>query len=49
MAKVLGVGGVFFKSPDPQKLCDWYSQWLGLNIESESGMSFVPFQLNSYA
>ncbi len=44
MAKVLGIGGIFFKSPDPQKLCQWYSQWLGFNIESKSGMSFVPFR-----
>jgi predicted enzyme related to lactoylglutathione lyase len=43
MAKVLGIGGIFFKSPDPQKLCQWYSQWLGLTVESESGFSFVSF------
>ena len=42
MAKVLGVGGIFFKSPDPHKLCQWYSQWLGLNVKSQSG-SFVLF------
>ena len=33
MAKVLGVGGVFFKSDNPTKLRDWYSQWLGLDKE----------------
>ena len=44
MAKVLGIGGIFFKSPDPQKLCAWYSHWLGFNIESVSGTSFVPFR-----
>ncbi len=43
VAKVLGIGGIFFKSPDPQKLCQWYSQWLGLNVESESSFSFVSF------
>ena len=43
MANILGVGGIFFKSPDPQKLCLWYSQYLGLKFESESGFSFVPF------
>jgi len=43
MAKVLGIGGIFFKSPDPQKLCQWYAQWLGFNIASESEPSFVPF------
>jgi predicted enzyme related to lactoylglutathione lyase len=47
MAKVLGIGGVFFKSPDTARLCQWYSQWLGLNIESESGMSFVLFHPKS--
>jgi len=43
MAKVLGVGGVFFKSPDPAKLFRWYSQWLGLPVETESGVTFVSF------
>ncbi len=42
MAKVVGVGGVFFKSPDPQKLNQWYSRWLGLAIGSEPGASFNP-------
>ena len=44
MAKVLGVGGIFFKSPDPARLNQWYSQWLGLAVESESGVSFVAFR-----
>ena len=43
MAKVLGVGGIFFKSPDPQRLYQWYSQWLGLNVELEAGVTFVSF------
>ena len=38
MAKVLGIGGIFFKSPDPQKLCAWYSQWLGFSIEAMVSM-----------
>ena len=29
MAKVVGVGGVFFKSEDPEKLGAWYQKWLG--------------------
>lgn len=33
MAKVLGVGGVFFKAADPQGLAHWYARWLGLEIE----------------
>jgi predicted enzyme related to lactoylglutathione lyase len=43
MAKVLGVGGIFFKSPDPQRLYQWYAQWLGLKVEVEGGVTFVAF------
>ncbi len=43
MAKVLGVGGIFFKSPDPQRLYQWYSRWLGLPVQTEAGMTFVAF------
>lgn len=32
MAKVLGIGGVFFKSRDPKKLAGWYAAWLGFEI-----------------
>jgi predicted enzyme related to lactoylglutathione lyase len=41
MAKVLGVGGVFFKSPDPQRLYDWYARWLGMELENW-GTAFDP-------
>jgi predicted enzyme related to lactoylglutathione lyase len=47
MVKVLGIGGIFFKSPDPAKLCQWYARWLGFQIETESGTSFVTFRPNS--
>ena len=43
--KVLGVGGVFFRSPDPGKLASWYQETLGLAIEawgSTHGTSFSP-------
>jgi predicted enzyme related to lactoylglutathione lyase len=43
MAKVLGIGGIFFKSPDPKRLCQWYSHWLGLAVESELGFSSASF------
>lgn len=39
MAKVLGVGGVFFKSADPEKLGAWYREWLGLPVEHPYGAS----------
>lgn len=42
MAKVLGVGGVFFKSEDPQRLNAWYEKWLGLPLANAPGVSFLP-------
>jgi predicted enzyme related to lactoylglutathione lyase len=42
MAKVLGIGGVFFKSPDPEKLYEWYERWLGFRADPQSGMGFQP-------
>ncbi len=35
MARVVGVGGVFFKADDPKGLAAWYSRWLGLVIEND--------------
>ena len=32
MARILGVGGIFFKSPDPVALCNWYADTLGLQL-----------------
>ena len=43
--RVLGVGGVFFRSSDPARLAAWYQQALGLAIEawgSTHGTSFSP-------
>jgi predicted enzyme related to lactoylglutathione lyase len=42
MAKVLGVGGVFFKSDDPTKLGEWYQKTLGLPVEPPYGANFKP-------
>ncbi|MDK2980969.1 MAG: hypothetical protein PWQ55_1316 [Chloroflexota bacterium] len=44
MAKILGIGGVFFKSPDPARLQSWYAEYLGIDTQSEQGMSFAIFQ-----
>ena len=41
MAKVLGVGGVFFKSPDPNRLYDWYAKYLGMEFE-DWGVAYFP-------
>jgi len=43
--RVLGVGGVFFRSPDPGKLAKWYQETLGLVTEAwgtTHGTSFSP-------
>lgn len=43
MAKVLGVGGIFFKSTDPKELCNWYSKYLNFELdEGYDGASFKP-------
>ena len=35
MAKVLGIGGVFFKAADQAAVGDWYRRVLGFDIQSE--------------
>ena len=37
MAKVLGLGGIFFKSDDPEALGEWYKKWLGVPIDFPHG------------
>jgi len=41
MAKVIGVGGIFFKSPDPKRLYDWYAKWLGMEFQ-DWGLAYFP-------
>ena len=41
MAKVLGLGGLFFKTADPDGLRQWYARVLGLEI-GDWGMFFTP-------
>ncbi len=45
MAKVLGIGGVFFRSDDPEGLGEWYARWLGVPVEHPYGASFQPADL----
>ena len=33
MKKVTGIGGIFFKCKDPQKVKEWYKTHLGLNTD----------------
>ena len=40
MAKVLGIGGIFFKSRDPENLAAWYKKCLGFDLESDKATTF---------
>ena len=40
MAKVIGLGGIFFKSRDPAALAAWYARHLGLELEAWGGVRF---------
>ena len=48
MAKVLGVGGIFFKSPDPKRLYDWYAKWLGMEFQ-DWGIAYFPKDMSANA
>ena len=42
MAKVIGLGGLFFKSSDTGAMRDWYGNVLGLSFEPWGGLVFLP-------
>ena len=42
MAKVIGVGGVFFKAESPEATREWYTRVLGIEFESWGGVVFLP-------
>lgn len=42
MARVLGVGGVFFTSRDPAALAGWYRDVLGLDMQEWGGTFLTP-------
>ncbi len=46
MAKVTGLGGVFFRSPDAKALGEWYKEWLGLPVEHPYGAGIPHKQLS---
>ena len=47
MARVRGVGGVFFKSENPEALRAWYARHLGIVSEGDSGTMFPWHQPDS--
>ena len=40
MKRVTGIGGVFFKSKDPESLRIWYKEHLGIEIDQWGGFEF---------
>jgi predicted enzyme related to lactoylglutathione lyase len=42
MARVLGIGGIFFKSKDPGALINWYRDVIGIEVEDWGGVVFRP-------
>ena len=40
MQRVTGIGGIFFKSPYPKRLSDWYREHLGLDVTDWGGAVF---------
>jgi catechol 2,3-dioxygenase-like lactoylglutathione lyase family enzyme len=40
MKHILGIGGIFFKARDPDKLGAWYREHLGLDVEEYGGVTF---------
>jgi len=41
MQRVTGIGGIFFKSPDPSALGAWYRDHLGLDVTEWGGTMFT--------
>jgi predicted enzyme related to lactoylglutathione lyase len=42
MARVIGIGGLFFKATDPASLADWYREVLGIEVLPWGGAVFTP-------
>lgn len=41
-ARVLGIGGIFFRARDPEALRAWYRKHLGLTVADWGGVVFEP-------
>jgi predicted enzyme related to lactoylglutathione lyase len=40
MKRVIGIGGIFFKANDPEKLSAWYKEHLGFDVQEFGGAVF---------
>jgi predicted enzyme related to lactoylglutathione lyase len=45
--EVLGFGGVFLRSPDPEAARDWYARVLGIGFSKWGGAKFAPLPKGS--
>lgn len=43
MAKVIGIGGVFFKSNTPEKTAQWYKDTLGVEFQAMGDTQYASF------
>ncbi|HYK91739.1 MAG TPA: VOC family protein [Acidobacteriota bacterium] len=41
MARVMGIGGVFFKCQDPEALRKWYRELMGFDVQPWGGVAFA--------
>ena len=41
MARITGIGGVFFRARDPKALAAWYAQHLGIQLTDWGGAQFL--------
>lgn len=48
MARVLGVGGLFFKARDPKALCQWYADVLGIAMMNWGGAVIEPHAMAAH-
>ena len=46
--RVLGIGGLFFRSRDPEKLTQWYQVHLGIDQPSWQQGWMVNFRVRSF-
>ena len=42
MQKVRGLGGLFFKCEEPEKLANWYQEYLGIQMDGSTYGMFNP-------
>ncbi len=45
MARILGIGGIFYKSPSPKATQEWYARVLGFEIAAWGGAKFPPLTM----